>query len=255
MAFKKPTNLPELNDIGKEKATKTKGRKQDRATAWKNENADQEADSNINPAKSYLTPAEKKRIAFIKGELHDEGASANAYAVIAHPPPPRKLNEESEEVTYDPYVSAGLLVQRMDGSQFMDRTLRLDRVGRPAYIIGPSQERDTAATIFVGNLDFTAKEEDIRTFFETLLTAEIGPPRTEAGDGNNDDVSGGEEEDDNTSKSRSNDGDKKVTHSESKSRWVHNVRIIRDKDTQLGKGFAYVRFTVCFIYCYTLSSR
>jgi nucleolar protein 12 len=59
----------------------------------------------------------------------------------------------------------------------------------------------------VGSLDFAAKDEDLRVFFESLLTTERQP----APDGQS---------------------------------WVTHVRIVRDADTQLGKGFAYVEFAV-----------
>ena len=36
----------------------------------------------------------------------------------------------------------------------------------------------------------------------------------------------------------------KIIDSDKKSTWVTRVRIVRDRDTQLGKGFAYVQFVV-----------
>jgi nucleolar protein 12 len=235
--------------------------------AWKNNtttNSDPDGDGT--PSKTYITPAEKKRIAFIKGEFHEEAGSTNAYAVIAHPHPHATSSsspssskdpdkKSSNEAAYDPYIAAGLLVEKMNGTHFMGRTLRLDRVGRhPGVGVGVGSNsdagadaistRDPAATIFVGNLDFTAKEEDVRAFFETLLTVEIGPAR--AKDSKND----GENNDENDSAGSSSDEDanpsdnKMDIDSENKLHWVRSVRIVRDKDTQLGKGFAYIRFSV-----------
>ncbi|EEB91359.1 hypothetical protein MPER_10287, partial [Moniliophthora perniciosa FA553] len=66
------------------------------------------------------------------------------------------------------------------------------------------------------------REEDVRAFFEGLITAEKGPRP----------ISPNDEEEQFDEK-----GASKLQ------RWVKRVRIIRDKETQLGKGFAYVQFT------------
>ena len=87
---------------------------------------------------------------------------------------------------------------------------------------------DPKATLFVGNLEFTSKEEDLRAFFESVVVAERGKP----GEKGDDDESDSESEEEDEGKK-----DKPRT-------WVKRVRIIRDKDTQLGKGFAYVQFVV-----------
>lgn len=120
----------------------------------------------------------------------------------------------------DPYEAARLAVEKCNGTVFMGRTIRVDSLGRPADDNGKQSALsspfagDPKSTVFVGNLDFASKEEDVRAFFESLLTAERGAPSQEGSD---------------------------VT-----TRWVSRVRIVRDKDTQLGKGFAYVQFTVSF---------
>lgn len=118
---------------------------------------------------------------------------------------------------------------------FMERLIRVDRVGKTGAkgasqstddddVQGdarPLQDADPKLSIFVGNLDFESKEEDLRVFFESLLETEKGKPPGE---------------------------DEKVMVDGSvidKPRtWVTHVRIVRDKDTQLGKGFAYVQFVV-----------
>lgn len=69
----------------------------------------------------------------------------------------------------------------------------------------PTSGTEPKETIFVGNLDFAASDEDLRAFFEGLVSQERGAPR----------------------------GTKS---------WVKSVRIVRDRATQMGKGFAYVRF-------------
>jgi nucleolar protein 12 len=69
-------------------------------------------------------------------------------------------------------------------------------------------------SVFVGNLDFGCKEEDLRVFLEGVVSSERGPPGEDA----------------------SEDGGKRLKT------WVTRVRIVRDKETQLGKGFGYVQF-------------
>ena len=89
-----------------------------------------------------------------------------------------------------------------------------------------------------------SKEQDLRVFFEGLVIAEKGPPPSIS------DESASEAEDD---ESEGEDGDEKKgpANGVKKSRtWVKRVRIIRDKDTQMGKGFGYVQFAVClFLSC------
>ncbi len=76
---------------------------------------------------------------------------------------------------------------------------------------------DNKRTLFVGGLDFTASEEDVRAFFEGLVAEERGAPSNES------------------SSSSSTAGSSVRT-------WVRSVRIVRDRATQMGKGIAYVRF-------------
>jgi len=101
-----------------------------------------------------------------------------------------------------PIEVAESVVKTCDNTTFMERTIRVDHVGEKR-----SAETDPKRSIFVGSLDFAAKDEDLRVFFESLLTTERGPV-----------------EEDKT--------------------WVTQVRIIRDANTQLGKGFGYVEFLV-----------
>ena len=68
-----------------------------------------------------------------------------------------------------------------------------------------SQENDTNTTIFIGNLPFTVNEEDLRKHF-TGLTQKGDSHLMAAGDG------------------------------------ILNVRVVRDKETHIGKGIAYVMF-------------
>lgn len=211
VAFKIPTTkLPTDDDKPSRDLSAIEHRQTDRTVIWKSKRSDQDPDE-VDPAKTYLTPAQKKKVAFIKGELHKEAGSINAYVVFAHPYPVNhrdgKERPRSQPIM-DPFAAAKLLVARGDGSSFMNRTLRVDLVRSP-------EEGDTAAhgfdphsTIFVGSLDFTAREEDLRVYFESTLVAEQGPPPEDV------------------------------------KSWVQGVRIIRDKDTQLGKGFAYVKFAV-----------
>jgi nucleolar protein 12 len=219
VASKAPTNPLALKDT--EAKPEGKPRKQERASAWKSAQKGEVAEGT--KPKEHLTPAEKKRIAFIKGEFHEQGDSVNAFVVFAH----QDSTKRARNTWMDPSDAAAFVVDKMNRSRFEGRTLRVDRVGQTAKMA----TKDTTKTIFVGNLDFAAKEEELRTFFETLLTSEMGPVAANGGD---ESQSSEESEDEHGSSAQG-------------PRWVHDVRIIRDDSTQLGKGFAYVRFSVRFI--------
>jgi len=176
-----------------------------------------------------LNPKQKKKIAFINQEFHSTANTVNAYIVFAHslpiesrpsnlPPPPPAL---------DPYEAARLAVEKCDGTVFMERMIRVDLVSKKGLsgdkvgeghgtIVG-----DPKLSVFVGNLDFASKEEDLRVFFEGVVSAERGPPGDE-----------------------SDDQGKIESRPKKPKAWVTRVRIVRDKETQLGKGFAYVQFSV-----------
>ena len=67
---------------------------------------------------------------------------------------------------------------------------------------------ETSRTLFIGNLPFDADEEDLRSFFEKSIQQ----------------------------KKSATAGDET---------FVESVKIIRSKDTRVGKGFAYVTLKVC----------
>ena len=189
----------------------------DRISSWRGSKGSSADD----PEKKFLTPREKKRVAFIKRDFHEGGDAVNAYIVFAHPPP-KQTAERSENVPplpdiMDPYEAAKVAVEKCDGTIFEGKTIRVDNVRKGGSgDAGGEGLGDPKLSIFVGNLDFVSKEEDLRAFFETLVTNERGArPRD------------------------SEDGEKVRS-----SRWVTRVRIVKDKDTQLGKGFAYVQFVV-----------
>ena len=156
-----------------------------------------------------LGSGDKKKIAFIKHELHAEADAVTVYVVFAY------------GADLAPDEAAKGAVAALDNTQYMGHTLRADTIGGG---IG-----DPKRTVFVGGLDFASREEDVRLFFEGVVCAERGPRSAVAGDSDSDD-----EED---------TGDPN-THEAKPKTWVTRVRIVRDKDTQLGKGFAYVQFSV-----------
>jgi nucleolar protein 12 len=214
IAFQKPTSkLPD--DDGKEQ-TGPRQHDRDRASSWRK--AYPTADEPKNDEKKFLTPSQKKKVAFINHELHPSADSVNAYVVFAYPPPTKERPSNLPPLlpVMDPHEAARLAVEMCNGTVFMDRTIRVDSLGKPTDNIGKQSALlgtftgDPKSSVFVGNLDFASKEEDLRIFFESLMTAERGPP------------------------SQASDAPK---------HWVSRVRIVRDKETQLGKGFAYVQFT------------
>ncbi|KAF7294054.1 RRM domain-containing protein [Mycena kentingensis (nom. inval.)] len=152
--------------------------------------------------KDYLTPAQKKKVMFINHEFHAEGRGVNAYVVLAHP------GEDG-----DPYAAALQIARaaNLTPTPFMDVFLRIDICGQPDANADSSSSAlgvmgDPKLSLFVGNLEFGSQERDVMEFFEGVVAGERGPAPTEV------------------------------------ARWVQGVRLIRDSDTQLGKGFGYVRF-------------
>lgn len=204
VAFKRPTS--NLATGADDSATKT--RKQDRAKTWKASNTDGKEDKPQEVV--YLTSMEKKRIAFIKGELHESAGSMNAYIVFAHPAP-----QTGASTTLEALEATRLAVEHVSRSVFMGRTLRVDFVVKHEGDTGGDTRKpshfEPQRSIFVGSLDYEAKEEDVLTFFDSLLLGEMGAPPAESG---------------------------------SSTSWVRGVRLVRDKDTRLGKGFGYVEFQV-----------
>jgi nucleolar protein 12 len=186
-------------------------RQQERATKWRdNSSTGEAAKEGDASAKVYLKPSEKKKVAYIKGEFHDTVDTVNCYLVFAHHDPSRAQGDQ-----LSPSEAARLAVEKCDGTVLLGRTIRVDRVGSAEK--GRKEGRsDPKFTIFVGNLDFSSKEEDVRAFFEGVVTTERGPV---------------------------SEGDDEVTGKPKT--WVRHVRIVRDANTQLGKGFAYVEFAVC----------
>lgn len=189
----------------------------DRISSWRGS----KGSSTDNPEKKFLTPQEKKRVAFIKQDFNEGGDAVNAYVVFAHPPPKettkRPGNAPPLPDVMDPYEAARVAVEKGNGTIFEGKTIRIDSVrkGGSGDTSGEGLG-DPKLSVFVGNLDFASKEEDLRALFESLVTNERGERPQDSGSGE---------------KARS-------------SRWVTRVRIVKDKDTQLGKGFAYVQFAV-----------
>ncbi|KAL0577442.1 Nucleolar protein 12 [Marasmius crinis-equi] len=216
---------------GKKSKSSSRQHDLDRTSNWRDKNAEGETE------KTFLTPAQKKKVAFISQDFHDSANNMHAYIVFAHPPPAdaeeaskRKPNLPPPPETMDPYEAARLAQEACDGSLFMERMLRVDIAAKNPVAAAVNTEGRVVKTdvdpkkcVFVGNLDFESKEEDVRVFFEGVIKAEKGPRPLKAG-----------EEDD-------SDGEEGDTGPRPRT-WVKRVRIIRDKDTQLGKGFAYVQF-------------
>jgi nucleolar protein 12 len=241
LAFQKPTTkLPTSDDESSKPGKSGRAHDRDRAANWR-DTQDTASDETAlkKDEKKFLRPEEKKKIAFIKGELHSSATTANAYMVFAYASPgsgptPASQNDDEDEdgddavagdgeatsiesVQLDPFEATRTAVSLGNGSTFMERTIRVDYVKAPNAST-TSDDSDPKRTVFVGNLDFASKEEDLRVFFEGVVSSEIGPPPTSE---------------------TSTDGT-----SSAAPRWVTRVRIVRDKDTQLGKGFAYVQFRV-----------
>lgn len=232
MAFKNPTT--KIEDMENDQKTKAvqQSKRQKRAADWRDQHElegqkgskrdEADAVEDKKGDKQYLTTAEKRRLSAIRGEVHHEMvATTNAYVVFAY----GKLPSESENAAVtkkqvmDPFLAAQEASSELNGTIFAEHAIRSDRVGQ-------SQSTDSSSTteprlsIFVGNLDFSSSEDALRAFFEKVIQEERGP----------------------RSKVGSSEGANSGLKADG---WVARVRVVRDRESQLGKGFAYVQFVVC----------
>jgi len=231
---------------GEKDSAEAGGRGRKRAKEWReNEGSDQrgvrggfhakEEEPKASTSKSgALTDAQKRRVAFIRGELNEHKAACNAYLVI------EGFSEEIDGLEMSDVIR--LLVEHTNNSVFDGFTLRADLV-RPrsaAAVLAAAQmaakpnpnlidvpkSNESAAyqisatearrTLFIGGLDFAETEENVRKATEAVLVRERG---------------------------------------EIKGRYIENVRIVRDASTGLGKGFCYVLLTVRSTISSVLSSN
>ncbi|KAK8861586.1 hypothetical protein IAR55_002409 [Kwoniella newhampshirensis] len=213
--FATPTAALPTDDPEKDENQRAK-REKERAKAWRSQQeaegpkSKKRGDDEVDAAKVFIDAKGKRKVAFIKKEFHSELGSCNAYVVFAHPHPDRAANVAP---ILDPYEAATAVLVA-NGSSVLDRTIRVDSLRLPSAVALASASNalskrdawlpsgtDPKKSLFVGGLDYAAKDEDVRVFFEELIKAERG-----AGEG----------------------------------KWVTGVRIVRDQQTQLGKGFGYV---------------
>jgi nucleolar protein 12 len=112
---------------------------------------------------------------------------------------------------YTTHLAAREATKKLNGSMILDRHLRVDSVAHPAKI-------DHRRCVFVGNLGFVDDETNINAA-----------------------------EDDENGKSRRKakepaDVEEGLWRQFAKAGAVESVRVVRDKSTRVGKGFAYVQF-------------
>ncbi|RMD39568.1 hypothetical protein DV735_g5560, partial [Chaetothyriales sp. CBS 134920] len=107
--------------------------------------------------------------------------------------------------------AANLVVKKLNGSVVLDRHLRLDKLANPAAI-------DHKRCVFVGNLPFMDEE-----LSENKDNRDQPQPRAKA--------------------KQAADPEEGLWRVFSRAGKVENVRVVRDKETRVSKGFAYVQFT------------
>nr|CDI56199.1 rna-binding protein [Melanopsichium pennsylvanicum 4] len=283
VAFSVPTVHLDVDsddqDAGSKKKQKKKGKFKERSRNYREAVAAVEGGEN---AQAPLTTQQKRKIAFINKDFHEKAKSVSAYVTIAHPkavlehlyniaPAKAKSKDaKSEPISLDPRLTgsvlAALIASFADGQSFEGRHLRVDLVKSisPAEVLSGGLEKvktfnntlvgssssnaEPKTTLFVGGLDFEIDEEQVRSFFESLLTEELGPlsesitiPVTglDGVPAPSSLIQGlvGELPFINPNQRKVKD---KVTRD---AEYVRSVRLIRDAGTQMGKGIGYVNFT------------
>lgn len=115
-------------------------------------------------------------------------------------------------VVYNTVIAAREAAKRLNGSIVLDRHLRVDEVAHPA-------KAENKRCVFVGNLGFVNDES-------TMEEGEDGGKKKKKKQKQPADVEEG------------------LWREFSKAGTVESVRVVRDPKTRVGKGFAYVQFTV-----------
>lgn len=188
-------------------ASSSEPRSRRRARQWREE--EEEATSEHPSRPKFLTAAQKRKVAFITGDIHEKATTCNAYAVWTTRDP----------AIASPQQLAGLIVKHANNTEFEGLTCRVDHVNtsqakdinaddRNNLALQKGSAEDEKRTLFLGGIDFEETEQSVRTLCEGLMTAERG--NVEDGSGT----------------------------------WVERVRLVKDPETGLGKGFAYVLFKV-----------
>ncbi|KAL9937524.1 hypothetical protein V8E36_003933 [Tilletia maclaganii] len=256
--FSVPTDSMDRDAAGSLKASKQR----ERGQRYKEAARQLDNEEGRASGKVFLNAKQKRKVAAINQDLNTHAAAVNAYVTIAYPDAAlvRKtwsgVAPDVLEASVNAPVLAALVAVGVNGTLFEGRHLRADVVTRmePADVVSAGLDKlkspvdgsllvvgnvhtsggvDAKRTVFVGNLDFETEEEELRGFFEKLVREERGrppaiqqvrfvPAHTE-------------------SKSRGGLLFGTVTE-EVEGEWVHDVRLVRDRATQMGKGFGYVRF-------------
>ena len=123
-------------------------------------------------------------------------------------------------IVYTSKAAAREAARRLNGTVVLDRHVRVDEVAHPAKV-------DHKRCVFVGNLGYVDDESN-------MVAAANG----------NDDGSQGDKQK-KTKKTRPpGDVEEGLWRQFSHAGTVESVRVVRDAKTRVGKGFAYVQFTV-----------
>ncbi|CAO1629806.1 unnamed protein product [Parajaminaea phylloscopi] len=274
VAFSTPT-ADYAAQSGAEAAANEKRRS--RARAFRDAVAEAETADGKGPATVYLNANQKRKVAYINQDINEKAKSVNAYVTLEkiRPQDLAKLKDAAAASTsaavsgdvdrLSTPILAALTAASADESVFEGRHLRLD-LAKPLSLDelvssgldrivssssltpaaetlsrilssggsgGSGRKEDQSKTVFIGNLDFEADEEDLRAMLEGVLKEERGPSPTV-------DFNLSAEVPMLPAFEKQSEDDAAAEYRPSS--WVHSVRIVRDPATQMGKGFAYVRF-------------
>ncbi|WFD19695.1 Nucleolar protein 12 [Malassezia caprae] len=233
-------SVPTSSAVPSDETPGPSNKRRERARLFRARQAGNEA-----PPPPPLTAQQKRKIAYIRQDLNERAESVHAYVRLGDPAlvhAHRRPGGEARDERLSGPVLAALLARALDNTVFEGRHLRADTVQplEPHEMVSAGLDRvqlpdgtplshrsasavDPKRTIFVGNLDFEAQEEEVRALFEKLVREERGEPPLVP------------------SQAVRLDGTP-ASDAMRPGEWVESVRIVRDKATQLGKGFAYVKF-------------
>lgn len=172
------------------------------------------------PQVKFLTPNQKRKVGYVTGDLHPDAKCCVAFVVMSSLNTSESGQPETEVTSLSAQQLAKLVSEKSDGTNFMGHVLRCDLAGTrypgqsgssEGQVVSVDEQR---RTLYIGGLDFTEQEDGIRKAVEARLIDEKDGPPPEGGT------------------------------------WVERVRVVRDKGTALGKGFAYVLLKASLQLCH-----